>query len=266
MGEQWKLPKDMTGAEAKLTDLMRYTGLQLSIDGTGTVTFDESSKIGTSYASSSDLAWIKRVQNDSSQTDITGLWSHLVNGDDWHRQQFGKAYVATTVGTYNPATEAAKQGNSWGIYQAPAEYQDDPAFIVGIWSWRVAQVAGAIATFGASMKANAVATGTAVTTGTTAAASPAGQRIIQSVARLPVPSGIDLGRQLWGQTPRFAQDMLEQISRAKLENMGITREWAANWLRFYQNEALRAEVLKIVNPSVLPRVDLLKKALELLGG
>jgi hypothetical protein len=97
------------------------------------------------------------------------------------------------MGDYNPVREAAKQGNSWGVYQASSEYQDDLAFVTSVWLWRAAQVALAIASGGASVEGSAAAVsvpggaGGAMAGGGSLyafAASPAGQEAIRKFSQL----------------------------------------------------------------------------------
>jgi RHS repeat-associated protein len=143
-GERWKVGAG-PHRQAMLRDLERYTGLGIQVDADGTAWFRGDQVKGARYASAADMEWIWRVQNEAGETDLEELWKHVVNGDEWHRKRFGEAWVASTWGEYRPVREAFKQGNTWGIYQAPEEYQDDPAFLVGVWSWRAAQAALAVA-------------------------------------------------------------------------------------------------------------------------
>jgi len=209
MGDRWRI-KPGPGTETMLRDLAKYTGRKIKVDAGGTVWFTD--EWGKQYASQADMDWIWKVQNDNSDTDITGLWTHLVNGDAWHRKRFAEAWIATTIGEYSPVSEAAKQGNTWGIYQAPAEYQNDPAFVASIWLWRTAQVALAVATAGASLKANAAVTGTVATTGGTVAASSAGQEAVRRLPEVltkPITQEVlaQLAPQLQAQWPAMIQRM-----------------------------------------------------------
>jgi len=86
-----------------------------------------------------------------------------------------------------------------------------------------------------------------------------------TIMRLPVPPNLELGRQLWGSNPEYARMMTQQMTQGSLRSMGVTREWISQWLHFYENEALRSARLGIENPSLHPRLDLLRRALELLG-
>lgn len=182
-GEEWVLPKNTPGAEVLLRDLSRYTGLYLTWDPDGSVKFLDDSDSGKSYASDKDMQWIRSVQNDSSKTHIAGLSRHLSSGDKWHQERFRSMFLDYAWGgEYSPVTEAAKQGNSWGIYQAPAEYQEDPAFMVGVWSWRVAQAALAGAGALKALGINVVLWGGG--TAGTVAAGPASQRLQTVVPEL----------------------------------------------------------------------------------
>jgi hypothetical protein len=78
-------------AKNALRDLEIYTGKKISLSA-GRVTFGD--KWDTQYASEPDMQWIRRVDNERTATPIIGLWLHLTNGDDWHRDQFKKAYLA----------------------------------------------------------------------------------------------------------------------------------------------------------------------------
>jgi RHS repeat-associated protein len=213
-GDRWKV-KPGPGAETMMRDLMIYTGLVTEIDEDGYVWFKEPWG-GQQYGSKDDLKWIMSVQNDSTETDIAGLWIHLVNGDAWHRERFAKAWTET-FNAYSPVTEAFKQGNTWGIYQAPEEYQDDPAFIAGIWSWRVAQVALAIATAGASIKGSAAVAGAAGATkvgGVNAAIAGAAdlKALAATATSVTTATTVVIGSNP-GATARFSMAFQQNISR-----------------------------------------------------
>jgi len=259
---------------------MHYTGRTLRLDANGNLLFEGSS--GKQYASESDMAWIDKVQNDPNDNEsIEGLWTYLSKGDAWHRQRFSEAWFHYS--NQDSIAWGGTQGAFGGAVGAYVTLFTGPlgGAITGYVSKKAGYESvsqGANITAGGQTLATGVfgvgvATGaftTTVAAGVAGSQTPLGRQIIQegqeAIAKLPVPGNLDLGRQLWGTNPEFARNMLQQITRGSLEGMGVTREWLVEWIRFYENEAVRAASQQIVNPSVQPRLELLKKALELFGG
>jgi RHS repeat-associated protein len=135
MGDVWKVAQG-PGTDTMLRDLEKYTGRRITVDGSGTATFAGSAS-GKEWASSGDTNWINSVQNDSSNTDITGLWRHIVNGDQWHRDRFADAWSSysgqqTGWQAFDQGGAAGlhgfAQGATFGGYQAPPWAQETPGF------------------------------------------------------------------------------------------------------------------------------------------
>jgi hypothetical protein len=119
-----------------ISDLEKYTGRRIDMSTSGIATFGMNLR-GGEFASPSDMEWIRRVESDDSQTDITSLWTHLVNGDDWHRSRFAKAYQANTdQETWGSAfgrgaqvgTQAFFEGASFGAIPAQEWARNEPGF------------------------------------------------------------------------------------------------------------------------------------------
>ncbi len=92
-GAIWRIKKDDRMAQGIIRDLMKYTGMQISVDAGGAVWFDGGRKFGTGkqYASQKDMASVWEGQHDKADRDILQLWRHFVGGDQWHRDRFGQA-------------------------------------------------------------------------------------------------------------------------------------------------------------------------------
>ena len=290
-GEYWVIPSDTPDhyGKAVLSWAARYFGAGFSVEGGKTRSAlsswtmisgrgrNQSTNVRASHGSSAQeeaqfMAWGADDQPHDLVAYVEGIaaargrhfWNNAVKttfteatGGVGYWETVGGALKASVGGDVDPRIANA------------------PGFEASKWSFRTAEAAAVAAV---AVKAAAVAgviklKGLWFTFGggaATAASTPQGQQILQrgaeAIARLPVPGNLDLGRQLWGTTPEFARTMLQQIGRGRLESMGVTRDWLVQWIRFYENEAVRAATEKIINPSLQPRLELLKKALELLGG
>jgi hypothetical protein len=83
----------------------------------------------------------------------------------------------------------------------------------------------------------------------------------------PVPKGVknlnEFGTKImkWGTGSAEARARMATLSRAELEQGGVTREMAEAWRDFYRNEMVRNRA----NPSAPGRADLMQRAVELLG-
>ena len=64
----------------------------------------------------------------------------------------------------------------------------------------------------------------------------------------------------WGTGDVAARARIGTLTRAELQNAGVTAELARQWRDFYLEEAQRSPT----NPSARGRADLMQRALELL--
>jgi hypothetical protein len=84
----------------------------------------------------------------------------------------------------------------------------------------------------------------------------------------PIPKGVknlnEFGTKImkWGTGSAEARARIGTLSRAELDQGGVTREMAEAWRDFYRNEMVRNPA----NPSAAGRADLMQRAVEFLSG
>jgi hypothetical protein len=66
----------------------------------------------------------------------------------------------------------------------------------------------------------------------------------------------------WGTGDAAARARIESLTQHELENAGVTLQMARAWRDFYRQELVRNPA----NPSAAGRADLMRRAMELLGG
>jgi hypothetical protein len=134
MGDKWKI-KSGPGSQAIINNLADYFGATIHVTPDGTVTLGAVSQ--KQFASAADLEWFRRVEKDASETDITGFWSHMINGDDWHRGNWSDM-MHYRSGLESPGAAALRgaqagslafdEGATFGARKAPQWARDSDGF------------------------------------------------------------------------------------------------------------------------------------------